>query len=163
MSRNLSRSFDYLTNGVAYAVAEVENVALAAIVEVLYSKNMSLCKVGNVDIVTDTSSVWSVVISAVNGDCFTLAIGHLQNKRNKMTFRVMCLADCDAFTNERICSKMNYSVDFLLLKKLVEEVKVTKVSFVEFCPFGNRLTISRNKIICYNNFVSCFYKFKCGM
>ena len=97
MSRNLSRSFDYLTNGVAYAVAEVENVALAAIVEVLYSKNMSLCKVGNVDIVTNTSSVWSVVISAVNGDCFTLAIGHLQNKRNKMTFRVVCLADCAAF------------------------------------------------------------------
>ena len=87
MSRNLSRSFDYLTNGVAYAVSEVENVALAAIVEVLHSKNMSLCKVGNVDIVTDTSSVWSVVISAVNGDCFTLAIGNLQNTAMKLLMK----------------------------------------------------------------------------
>ena len=64
MSRNLSRSFDYLTNGVAYAVAEVENVALAAIVEVLYSKNMSLCKVGNVDIVTDKRALYTIVSQA---------------------------------------------------------------------------------------------------
>ncbi len=46
MSRNLSCGFDYLTNGVAYAVAEVENVALAAVIEILHSKNMGLCKVG---------------------------------------------------------------------------------------------------------------------
>ena len=97
MSRNLSCGFDYLTNGVAYAVAEVENVALAAVIEILHSKNMGLCKVGNVDIVTDTSSVRCIVVSSINGDCFTLAVWHLKNKRNEVAFRVVCLADYAAF------------------------------------------------------------------
>ena len=93
MSGNLAGGVNDFLYGKANTIAEVENIAFAAVHQVIHSKNMCLSQVGHMDVVTNTGAVLGVVVVTKDGDELTLAIWHLQNQRNQMGFRVVCLTD----------------------------------------------------------------------
>ena len=73
--------------------AKVKNIAFPAVYKIFNCKYMSFRKVSNVDIVSYASSVLCGIVCTVNAYFFSLAVWHLQYKRNKMTFRIMCFAN----------------------------------------------------------------------
>ena len=57
---------------------------------------MCVCKVGDVDIVSDAGAVMGGIIVTEDVDLFPLAVGHLQDERNKVAFRVVGFTDFSA-------------------------------------------------------------------
>ena len=51
MTGDGSCSFDNFPNRIANAVAQIEDIAFAAILEITNRQNMSLCQVGDMDVV----------------------------------------------------------------------------------------------------------------
>ena len=82
-----------------------------------------------------------------------------QNLRAAEVVVIVFQRICHAFANKRICRKVDYCVNFLLLKEIVKEIKIMEVTLIEFCTFGNRFSITCYKIICHNNIMSSLYKF----
>lgn len=84
---------NYFFYGIADTISKIENIAFVSVFLVLYSENMCLSQIGNMDVVSDTSSIRRIIICSIDGDTFSLSIGDLKNQRNQMTFRIMSLAD----------------------------------------------------------------------
>ena len=55
---------------------------------------MSLCQVGDMDVVPNASAIWCVIVCTKDGNCFPLAVWNLQNQRNQVAFRIVCFTDC---------------------------------------------------------------------
>jgi len=54
---------------------------------------MSLCKIGDVNVVADAGAILRVAICAIDGDIGSLAGGGLQYEGNEMSFRIVVLSN----------------------------------------------------------------------
>ena len=58
---------------------------------------MSLCKIGHMNIISDTGPVFGRIIGSENTDCFSFSVWNLKDQRDQMSLRIVRLADLSAF------------------------------------------------------------------
>ena len=93
MAGDLAGGVNDFFDGKADAVAQIKDVALAAVHQIIHRQNMRLCQIRHMDVVSNTGAVLGVVVIAKNRNVLALSVGNLQNQRNQMRFRIVRLAD----------------------------------------------------------------------
>ncbi|MPM96277.1 hypothetical protein SDC9_143435 [bioreactor metagenome] len=58
------RCFNNLLHGKSYAIAKVHNITLITICQVAHGQNMSLCQIGDMNIIAHTSAILCGIIAA---------------------------------------------------------------------------------------------------
>ena len=77
LSCHFSGSFDYFFYGKSNTISKVEDIAFIAFHQVFHCQNMCLCKVRYMNVVSYTSSIFCIIISSEDTDCFSFSIWHL--------------------------------------------------------------------------------------
>ena len=93
LARGLFRGLDHLFDREALAVAEVEDVALAAPPQVLEREDVRIGEVDDVDVVAQARAVRRRIVVAKDGDVVALAKGHLEDQRDEVRLGMMVFAD----------------------------------------------------------------------
>ena len=93
MTGDLAGGVNDFFDGKADAVAQIKDVALAAVHQIIHRQNMRLCQICHMDVIADTCAVLGVVVIAKNRNVFALSVGNLQNQRNQMRFRIVRFAN----------------------------------------------------------------------
>lgn len=100
-SRHFFGHVDNLFDAESVAVAEVVVGGFSAVFEIVESTDMSVGKVGDVNIVPHASAVGCGIIVAENADVISRAVCHLQNDGDKVGFGLVRLADFTALVCAR--------------------------------------------------------------
>src|SRR5699024_7460481 len=79
------------------SISKIENVAFISFHQVFYRQDMCLSKVRYMDVISDTSTVFCIIIGSENTNGFTLSVRHLENQRNQMCLRIMRFPDLSAY------------------------------------------------------------------
>ena len=80
MACNFSCSSDHFHHRIAVSAAQVEDIALSSVPEILKCKNMRPCQVLSVYVVAYACAILSRVVVAVDGDVFAFSERYLQNQ-----------------------------------------------------------------------------------